>query len=116
MMPEKPAIDIIVYTMDGEQTTHSVEIPDSIEAVTELIHEHMATILPSFDGPTKGGLFAFFRPTVLYNPAQVSRIEIRAVGLPADQPEIADTIRQIGLVQDRPGRGRDNTEPNEDAQ
>ena len=116
MMPEKPAIAIIVYTMDGQQTTHSFAIPDSAEAVKEQIQEHMATILPSFDGPTKGRLFAFFHPNVLYNPAQVSRIEIRAVGLTGDQPEIAGILRQVGFLQDQPGRGRVNTEPNRDAQ
>ncbi len=52
------------------------------------------------------GVFAFGRPAVLYNPAQVVRIIMEVTGPEDQQDEVDEANRQIGFVQDQPGRGQ----------
>ena len=52
------------------------------------------------------GAFAFERPAVLYNPAQMVRVIMEVTGPEEQQDEVDEANRQIGFVQDQPGRGQ----------
>ena len=52
------------------------------------------------------GVFAFERPAVLYNPAQMVRVIMEVTGPEEQQDEVDEANRQIGFVQNQPGRGQ----------
>ena len=97
-------LTLTVHTTDGDATVHHYDWPDDRESRVALRRDLTRRIQAGFLDQTIGA-FAFERPAVLYNPAQMVRVIMEVTGPEDQQDEVDEANRQIGFVQDQPGRG-----------
>ena len=105
MTATKMTLDLTVYTADGEATVHHYDWPDDRERQVELRRDLTRRVQSGFLDPDIG-LFSFERPNVLYNPSQLVRITMEISGPEERTSEVEEANRQIGFVQNQPGRGQ----------
>ena len=98
-------LTLTVHTTDGGKTVHLYDWPDDPRNQVELRRDLTRRVQAGFLDQTIG-VFAFGRPAVLYNPAQMVRIIMEVTGPEDQQDEVDEANRQIGFVQDQPGRGQ----------
>ena len=96
---------LTVHTTDGDATVHHYDWPDDRESQVALRRDLAQRIQAGLLDQTIG-VFAFERPAVLYNPTQMVRIIMEVTGPEEQQDEVDEANRQIGFVQDQPGRGQ----------
>ena len=105
MTTPRLVLNLTVYTADGDATVHHYDWPDDRESQVALRRDLTRKVQAGFLDQTIGA-FAFERPAVLYNPAHMVRIIMEVTGPEEQQDEVDEANRQIGFVQDQPGRGR----------
>lgn len=98
-------LKLTVHTSDGDATVHHYDWPDDPESQVALRRDLTQRVQAGFLDPTIG-LFNFDRPSVLYNPAQMVRVIMEVTGPEDRRAEVDDANRQIGFVQNQPGRGQ----------
>ena len=98
-------LTLTVHTTDGGKTIHHYDWPDDRESQVALRRDLTRGVQAGFLDQ-KIGVFAFERPSVLYNPAQMVRAIMEVTGPEERRVEVDEANRQIGFVQNQPGRGQ----------
>ena len=105
MTSARLTLNLTVYTTDGDPTVHRYDWPDDPERQVELRRDLTRRVQAGFLDPVIG-LFSFEHPSVLYNPSQMVRIVMEVSGPEERASEVEEANRQIGFVQNQPGRGQ----------
>ena len=96
-------LEVTVITTDGVQTVHRYEWPNDRESQIDLRLQLGRRVQAGFlDGDI--GVILFDNPSVIYNPAHFVRSSMAVTGPESQEAEVEAVNRQVGFLQDEPGR------------